>query len=131
MVGSPAYNKNHTNKTNDTTSVTEFICDDYDMEKDFFVVVENMPVLQGGLARLQENVIYPPAARRAGIEGRVTVQFIVNEKGYVECPRVIRGIGGGCDEAAVNAVLTAKFTPGRSGGRPVPVQYSLPIVFRL
>ena len=100
-------------------------------EEDFFVVVENMPELQGGLAELQRKVKYPEMARRAGIEGRVTVQFIVNERGEVENPRVIRGIGGGCDEAALAAVKQAKFTPGMQRGRPVRVQYSLPIVFRL
>lgn len=102
-----------------------------DEEEDFFVVVENMPVLQGGLGELQRKVKYPEMARRAGIEGRVTVQFIVNENGQVENPRVIRGIGGGCDEAALEAVKQAKFTPGMQRGRPVRVQYSLPIVFRL
>ncbi len=102
-----------------------------DEEEDFFVVVENMPELQGGLAELQRKVKYPEMARRAGIEGRVTVQFIVNESGQVENPRVIRGIGGGCDEAALEAVKQAKFTPGMQRGRPVRVQYSLPIVFRL
>ena len=102
-----------------------------DEEEDFFVVVENMPVLQGGLGELQRKVKYPEMARRAGIEGRVTVQFIVNENGQVENPRVIRGIGGGCDEAALDAVKQAKFTPGMQRGRPVRVQYSLPIVFRL
>ncbi|RNC83697.1 MAG: energy transducer TonB [Balneola sp.] len=100
-------------------------------EEDFFVVVETMPQLQGGLADLQRKVKYPEMARRAGIEGRVTVQFIVNEQGRVENPRVIRGIGGGCDEAALEAVKQAKFSPGMQRGRPVRVQYSLPIVFRL
>ncbi len=102
-----------------------------DAEEDFFVVVETMPQLQGGLADLQRKVRYPEMARRAGIEGRVTVQFIVNEQGKVENPRVIRGIGGGCDEAALEAVKQAKFSPGMQRGRPVRVQYSLPIVFRL
>ena len=100
-------------------------------EDDFFVVVEQMPQLRGGLAALQRKVSYPEMARRAGIEGRVTVQFIVNEQGRVENPRVIRGIGGGCDEEALKAVQNARFTPGMQRGRPVRVQYSLPIVFRL
>ena len=73
-------------------------------EDDFFVVVEQMPQLRGGLGALQRKVSYPEMARRAGIEGRVTVQFIVNEQGRVENPRVIRGIGGGCDEEALKAV---------------------------
>ena len=99
-------------------------------QDDFFVVVEQMPQLIGGLASLQKKVKYPEMARRAAIEGRVTIQFIVNEKGRVENPRVIRGIGGGCDEEALKAVMTARFKPGMQRGRPVRVQYSLPIVFR-
>lgn len=109
-------------------SESEFICEE---APNHFLVVENMPILQGGLAELQRNVIYPELAIRAGIEGRVTVQFVVNEVGNVICPRVIRGIGGGCDEAALFAVSNAKFTPGRQDGVAVKVRYSLPIVFRL
>ncbi|MEX0593756.1 MAG: TonB family protein [Balneolaceae bacterium] len=100
-------------------------------EEDFFVVVEQMPELIGGLAELQGNIRYPEMARRAGIEGRVYVQFIVNERGEVENPQVIRGIGGGCDEEALRAVSQANFRPGMQRGRPVRVQYSLPIVFQL
>jgi len=99
-------------------------------QDDFFVVVEQMPQLIGGLASLQKKVKYPEMARRAAIEGRVTIQFIVNEQGKVENPKVIRGIGGGCDEEALKAVMTARFRPGMQRGRPVRVQYSLPIVFR-
>ena len=99
-------------------------------QDDFFVVVEQMPQLIGGVASLQKKVRYPEMARRAAIEGRVTIQFIVNEQGKVENPRVIRGIGGGCDEEALKAVMTARFKPGMQRGRPVRVQYSLPIVFR-
>lgn len=102
-----------------------------EMEEDFFVVVEDMPELLGGLQELQSRIRYPEMARRAGIEGRVYVQFIVNERGEVENPQVIRGIGGGCDEEAIRAVQQAKFKPGMQRGRPVRVQYSLPIVFRL
>lgn len=100
-------------------------------EEDFFTVVEQMPELIGGLAELQSNIEYPERARQAGIEGRVYVQFIVNEQGGIENPEVIRGIGGGCDEEALRAVQQAKFRPGMQRGKPVRVQYSLPIVFRL
>lgn len=102
-----------------------------DTEPEFFVVVEQMPQLRGGIGQLQQKVRYPEMARRAGIEGRVTIQFIVNEQGQVENPRVIRGIGGGCDEEALRVVSQAKFVPGLQRGRPVRVQFSLPIVFRL
>jgi TonB family protein len=100
-------------------------------QDDFFVVVEEMPELIGGLASVQREIRYPEMARRAGIEGRVFVQFIVNEQGDVENPQIIRGIGGGADEEALRVVRQAKFTPGMQRGRAVRVQYSLPIFFKL
>lgn len=100
-------------------------------EEEFFIVVENMPELRGGIAGLQKKVTYPEMAKRAGIEGRVTIEFIVNEEGRVENPRVMRGIGGGCDEEALKAVANARFSPGMQRGRPVKVKMSLPITFRL
>jgi len=90
-----------------------------------------MPELIGGLVSIQRDINYPEMARRAGIEGKVYIQFIVNENGDVENPRVIRGIGGGADEEALRAVKKAKFKPGVQRGQPVRVQYSLPVVFRL
>lgn len=100
-------------------------------EEDFFVVVEQMPILIGGIQSLQQKIKYPEMARKAGIEGRIIIQFIVNERGEVENPHIIRGIGGGCDEEALQVVQQAKFKPGLQRGRPVRVQYSLPIVFKL
>ena len=100
-------------------------------EDDFFIVVENQPELIGGIGGLQKKIRYPEMARRAGIEGRVYVQFIVNERGEVENPVIIRGIGGGADEEALRVVREAKFRPGLQRGRPVRVQFSLPIVFKL
>jgi len=102
-----------------------------DDEDDFFVLVEEMPELIGGLQALQKEVEYPERALRANIEGRVYVQFIVNEKGEVENPRVVRGIGGGCDEEALRVVKMAKFKPGLQRGRPVRVQYNLPVIFMI
>ena len=100
-------------------------------KNDFFVVVEEMPELIGGLAQLQQEIRYPEKARQAGIEGRVYVQFIVNEQGDVEDAKVIRGIGGGADEEALRVVRQANFEPGYQRGEPVRVQYSLPIFFQL
>src|SRR5699024_2242992 len=80
-------------------------------EDDFFVAVEQMPELIGGLAELQGKIEYPRRAAQAGIEGLVTVQFIVTDQGNVEDPKVIRGIGGGCDEEALRVVKQAKFKP--------------------
>ncbi len=100
-------------------------------EEDFFVFVEEMPKMKGDLMELQAKIRYPEMARRAGIEGRVHIQFIVNELGQVEDPKVVRGIGGGCDEEALRVVRQAEFTPGLQRGKPVRVQYSLPIFFKI
>lgn len=100
-------------------------------EPEVFIVVEEAPELIGGLESVQKMIVYPEIAKKAGIEGRVFVQFIIDEKGNVLNPIVLKGIGGGCDEAALEAVKKAKFKPGKQRGRPVRVQYSIPIVFRL
>jgi periplasmic protein TonB len=100
-------------------------------EPEVFIAVEEMPELIGGLESVQKMIVYPEIAKKAGIEGRVFVQFVIDEKGNVTNPIVLKGIGGGCDEAALEAVKKAKFTPGKQRGRPVKVQYSIPIVFRL
>lgn len=96
-----------------------------------FVIVEQMPELVGGLAAIQQELRYPEIAKNAGIEGRVFVQFVVDERGRVVDPVVVRGIGGGCDEEALRAVRTVTFKPGRQQGEPVRVRMSLPITFRL
>lgn len=100
-------------------------------EEDFFVAVEQMPKLKGSLAELQKQIKYPEKAAKAGIEGRVIVQFIINEEGKVEDPEVIRGIGGGCDEEAIRVTKMAEFEPGRQREKPVRVRYSLPFMFTL
>lgn len=98
---------------------------------EYYTVVDKLPELVGGLSGLKRNISYPEEAKRQGIQGRVTVQFIVTEKGKVENPKIVQGIGSGCDEAALEAVKLAEFTPGIQDGKPVRVQYSLPIIFRL
>lgn len=100
-------------------------------EEEIFIVVEQMPELIGGLAAVQQHITYPEMAIKAGIEGRVVVQFIVDKEGNVLDPFVMRGIGGGCDEEAIKAVKKIKFIPGKQRGMPVSVRYSLPVVFRL
>lgn len=98
---------------------------------DLFVVVEEMPKLIGGLQSLQSKIEYPEQAKKMGIEGRVTLTFIVDEDGNVENPMIVRGIGGGADEEALRAVKEVKFTPGLQRGKAVRVKYTLPVVFRL
>lgn len=100
-------------------------------EPEIFVIVEEMPELVGGLASIQSQIRYPEVARRAGVEGRVFVQFVVDEEGRVVDPVVTRGLGAGLDEEAIRAVSQARFSPGKQRGQPVRVRMSLPITFRL
>lgn len=100
-------------------------------DEQVFVVVEQMPELIGGLESLQREIQYPAIAAKAGIEGRVIVQFIVDEEGRPTKPMVVRGIGAGCDEEAVRAAMTTRFEPGRQRGKAVKVQMSLPVTFKL
>jgi periplasmic protein TonB len=97
----------------------------------FFVAVEEMPEPVGGIQAIQEKITYPEIAKRAGVEGKVYVLAFVDENGDVKKAQIIKGIGAGCDEEALNAVLKTKFKPGKQRGKPVNVQVSIPIVFKL
>lgn len=100
-------------------------------EPTYFVAVEEMPEPIGGIKGIQEKIVYPEIAKRAGVEGKVYVLAFVDETGTVTKAQVIKGIGAGCDEAALDAVLKTKFKPGKQRGKPVKVQVSIPIIFKL
>jgi protein TonB len=97
----------------------------------YFVAVEEMPEPIGGIGAIQQLIEYPEIAKRAGVEGKVYVLAFVDENGNVTNVRLIKGIGAGCDEAALDAVRKTKFKPGKQRGTPVKVQVSIPIVFKL
>lgn len=100
-------------------------------EQEIFMVVEEQPELIGGMKALQGSVDYPDFARKAGIEGRVIVQFVVDEQGNVQNPKVTRGVHKLLNEEAIKAVKDQKFKPGKQRGQAVKVQMSLPVTFRL
>jgi protein TonB len=105
-------------------------------EMEIFTVVESMPTYPGGDAArmkfLQENIKYPQMARESGIQGTVYVTFVVEPDGSVSDVRVLRGIGGGCDEEAVRVIKAMpKWIPGKQRGKPVRVQFNMPIKFTL
>lgn len=102
-----------------------------DPDEDIFMVVEQEPEIIGGQEALYDELTYPSACKRAGIEGRVVLQFVVNTDGSVQDVDVLRGIGGGCDKAAVKALKEIRFKPGRQQGNPVRVRFSWPILFKL
>lgn len=100
-------------------------------EPEIFIVVEEPPTLIGTLGDLQKKLKYPEIARKAGVEGRVILSFVVDEQGNVTNASVVRSIGAGCDEEALRVVREAKFKPGKQRGKAVKVQFSLPITFKL
>ena len=107
-----------------------------EVEPQIFTIVEEMPSFPGGEAELfkylGKTVKYPPMAQDAGITGVVYMTFVVDENGKVKDPKVLRGIGGGCDEEAIRVVKAMPaWEPGKQRGKPVRVQYNLPIRFTL
>lgn len=100
-------------------------------DSEVYTVVDEMPEMIGGVSALYGEIKYPSAAIRSGIEGRVFIQFVVDKEGNVRDEKVLRDIGGGCGEAALDAVKEVKFTPGKKGGVAVNVQYSMPVTFKL
>ena len=106
------------------------------VEQEIFQIVEEMPSFPGGEAKLLEyvakNVKYPQIARESGIKGRVFISFVVEPDGSVSNVKVLRGIGGGCDEEAMRVVKSMpKWKPGKQRGKAVRVSYMLPVNFQL
>jgi protein TonB len=100
-----------------------------------FVIVEKMPEPVGGLETffntLRKHMKYPKKAERVGVEGRVFVSFIVNEKGELQDFSIVRGIGFGCDEEAMRVIALTKWNPGKQRGRPVKVRMIQPVNFSI
>ena len=101
-----------------------------------YQIVEEMPQYPGGEKAMMEyvakNVVYPQEARDKEISGRVFVSFVVEKDGSIGEVKVMRGIGGGCDEEAVRVVKAMpKWKPGKQEGKPVRVSYMMPINFKL
>lgn len=105
-------------------------------EDEVFTIVETNPSFPGGEAAmykyLGKNMKYPPIARDNNIQGRVYVSFVVEKDGSITDVRVLRGIGGGCDEEAKRVVKSMpKWSAGRQRGKAVRVRFNLPILFKL
>lgn len=105
-------------------------------EEEAFVIVEEMPEFPGGKKALQEYLSehceYPEEAEDEGIEGTVYVNFVVEKDGSISNVKIVRGIGGGCDEEAMRVVKNMpSWIPGKQRGKLVRVNYNLPIRFAL
>ncbi len=108
-----------------------FTSKSFSQQDPYLPFAEVMPQPVGGMQSIYKNIEYPEIAKKAGIEGKVYLLLDINEKGGVDNVKVIKGIGAGCDEAAINGVKQVKFTPGKNKGVPVKVKLSLSVVFKL
>ena len=96
-------------------------------DETYYVAVEEMPEPFGGIQGIESKINYPPALKQKGIQGTVFVLAFVDENGVVRKTLLTKGIGFGCDEAAMNAVFRTRFKAGRQSGRPVKVQMQIPV----
>ena len=101
-----------------------------------YQICEQMPEFPGGVEALMDfvakNVVYPQEAMDKEISGRVYVSFVIEKDGSVNEVKVMKGIGGGCDDEAVRVIKgMPKWKPGKQDGKPVRVSYMMPITFKL
>ena len=105
-------------------------------EGEIFKVVEVMPEFPGGAGKMmefiQKNLKYPMTAQENGIQGRVFVNFVIEPDGSITNVRVMRGIGGGCDEEAIRIVQSMpNWKPGKQRGVAVRSSFTVSIIFKL
>ena len=99
-------------------------------------VVEVMPQFPGGqiamMKYIMENIKYPKQIMEEGIQGRVTVIFIVEKDVRVSNVRLLRSVQPSLDKEAIRVVKSMpKWTPGKHNGKPVRVRFNLPVMFKL
>lgn len=108
----------------------------HEEENKVFDIVEQQPLFPGGPAALMkylsENTKYPVVAQENGVQGRVTVQFVVEKDGSISDVHVLRGVDPSLDKEAVRVVKSMpRWTPGKQNGITVRVNYRVPVLFRL
>jgi protein TonB len=103
---------------------------------EIFTIVEESAMPNGGMPAfykyLVDNMRYPAQARRLGVEGKVTLSFVVDKNGKISEVNVLRGIGSGCDEEAVRVMQNApSWKPGKQRGKAVKQRCIMPISFKM
>lgn len=101
-----------------------------------FSIVEDMPEFPGGEAALlkyiAQSIKYPVIAQENGIQGRVTVTFVIDQQGKAVEAQILRGVDPALDKEALRVIGTLpKWKPGKQRGKPVRVKYTVPVLFRL
>ena len=124
-----------TEKQPETAATISYEAPPVEKVDSIFYRVEKMPVPVGGYQAffntLRKNFRYPAQARHTGTEGKVFVEFTVNEKGELDNFHIVSGIGVGCNEEAIRVLKLTKWEAGKQRGRPVKVRMIQQISFKL
>jgi periplasmic protein TonB len=106
--------------------------DEAEGDTPIFVAYDEAPQPLGGFTAIQKNLVYPEIARKAGVEGRVYVNVLIDERGNVIDTQILKSLGNnGCDEAAIVAIRAVKWKPAKQRDKPVKVWVGIPVVFKL
>jgi protein TonB len=106
-------------------------------ERDPFMIVEDMPEFKGGGINefrnyVQRNAEYPTIAKENGIEGTVYAKFVIDTDGKISDLRILRGVDPSLNEEVKQVIANApSWEPGKQRGKPVKVQFTVPIAFNL
>lgn len=107
------------------------------VDNEIYEVVENMPRFPNGgmsalMQYLNESIRYPEAAIKAGVQGRVTLQFIVDKDGSIDDVKILRSVNPDLDAEAIRVIkMMPRWEPGTHKGKPVRVKYTVPVMFRI
>jgi len=122
------------------------------VEDEIFSIAEEMPVFPGCnngskaekkactekqlMTFMAKNLKYPAIARENGIQGRLFIRFVVDNNGTIQDAQILRDIGAGCGDAALDVInsmndVLGNWTPGKQRGNKVKVMYTMPVFFNL
>ncbi len=107
-----------------------------ELKNEIFTIIDQQPQPFGGMkvfySYVSENMKYPEQAIKRKIEGKVFVEFVVDEQGKLINVKAVKGIGSGCDEEAVRVISEAPiWKPAKVADMSVKIRMILPITYRL
>ena len=115
---------------------TPVVVEEEPEEQQIFQIVEEMPEFPGGMGEclkfLMKNAKYPTISQENGVQGKVSVKFVIEKDGSIADPVVVRGVDPYLDKEALRVVKSMpKWKPGKQRGKPVRVSYTVPVIFKL